>query len=137
MQGPIADAVPSTEEFEMYPAGMTSIASYLAKNHYNVRIVNLAYRMLKDPHFDVEARIQALNSTVFGLDLHWLPHANGALAIAEMTKRLHPEGYILLGGLSSSYYHEELIRYPFVDFIIRGDSTEEPVRQTAAGAAKA
>lgn len=129
MQGPLADAVPSTDEFEMYPIGMTSIASYLGKNHYNVRIVNLAYRMLKDPSFDVRRRLSSLHATVFGIDLHWLPHADGALAIAELTKALHPESSILLGGLSASYYHEELIRYPFVDFVLRGDSTEEPCRQ--------
>lgn len=129
MQGPIADAVPSTDEFEMYPVGLTSIASYLAKNNYNVRIINLAYRMLHDASYDVEARLGKLRSTVFGIDLHWLPHAHGALAIAELTKRLHPSSYVLLGGLSSSYYHEELIRYPYVDFVLRGDSTEEPCRQ--------
>ena len=129
MQGPVADAVPSTEEFEMYPVGLTSIASYLGKNQYNVRIVNLAYRMLRDPEYDVEARLRRMRITVFGIDLHWLPHANGALAIAEIVKRLHPESHVLLGGLSSSYYHEELIRYPFVDFVLRGDSTEEPCRQ--------
>lgn len=129
LQGPIADAVPSTDEFEMYPVGLTSIASYLGKNQYNVRIVNLAYRMLHDPSYDAERRLRGLRSTVFGIDLHWLPHANGALAIAELTKRLHPESYVLMGGLSSSYYHEELVRYPYVDFVLRGDSTEEPCRQ--------
>jgi B12-binding domain/radical SAM domain protein len=129
MQGPIADAVPSTDEFEMYPVGLTSIASYLGINQYNVRIVNLAYRMLHDPSYDVEGRLRKLRSTVFGIDLHWLPHANGALAIAELAKRFHPESYILMGGLSSSYYHEELIKYPYVDFVLRGDSTEEPCRQ--------
>lgn len=129
MQGPLADAVPSTDEFEMYPVGITSIASYLGKNHYNVRIVNLAYRMLRDPSFNVAKRINDLKATVFGVDLHWLPHADGALAVAELTKRLHPESYVLLGGLSSSYYHQELIRLPFVDFVLRGDSTEEPCRQ--------
>ncbi|MGA2199959.1 MAG: TIGR04190 family B12-binding domain/radical SAM domain protein [Nitrososphaerales archaeon] len=129
MQGPVADAIPSTDEFEMYPVGLTSIASYLGKNQYNVRIINLAYRMLRDPSYDVEARLSKIRSTVFGIDLHWLPHANGALAIAELTKRLHPESHILMGGLSSSYYHEELIKYPFVDFVLRGDSTEEPCRQ--------
>jgi hypothetical protein len=36
---------------------------------------------------------------------------------------------VLIGGLSASYYHEELVRLPFVDFVMRGDSTEEPVRQ--------
>ena len=129
MQGPVADAIPSTDEFEMYPVGLTSIASYLGKNRYNVRIINLAYRMLRDPSYDVESRLRGIRSTAFGIDLHWLPHANGALAIAELTKRLHPESYVLMGGLSASYYHEELIRYPFVDFVLRGDSTEEPCRQ--------
>ena len=129
MLGPVADAVPSTDEFEMYPVGLTSIATYLGKNHYNVRIVNLAYRMLRDPSYDVVNRLRKMRSTVFGIDLHWLPHANGALAIGELVKRFHPESFVLYGGLSSSYYHEELARYPFVDFVIRGDSTEEPCRQ--------
>ncbi len=127
--GPIADAVPSTGEFEMYPVGLTSIASFLEKNHYNVQIVNLAHRMMQRSRFDVERYIARQSATVFGIDLHWLPHAQGALAIAEVVKRLHPNSYVLFGGLSASYYHEELIDYPFVDFVIRGDSTEEPVRQ--------
>lgn len=127
--GPIADAVPSTGEFEMYPVGLTSIASFLEKNHYNVQIVNLAHRMMQRSRFNVERYIARQQATVFGIDLHWLPHAQGALAIAEVVKRLHPESRVLFGGLSASYYHDELIEYPFVDFVVRGDSTEEPVRQ--------
>jgi B12-binding domain/radical SAM domain protein len=127
--GPIADAVPSTGEFEMYPVGLTSIASFLEKNHYNVQIVNLAHRMMQRSGFDVERYLARQQATVFGIDLHWLPHAQGALAIAEMVKQLHPQSYVLFGGLSASYYHDELIEYPFVDFVARGDSTEEPVRQ--------
>jgi hypothetical protein len=34
--GPMADAVPSTPMFEMYPVGLTSIADFLERNHYNV-----------------------------------------------------------------------------------------------------
>jgi B12-binding domain/radical SAM domain protein len=132
MHGPIADAVPSTNEFEMYPVGLTSIASYLSANHYNVRIINLAYLMLADPGFDVEAYLARLHPRVFGIDLHWLPHAQGALTIAEMVKRHHPGTPVLFGGLSASYYHEELAAYPFVDFVLRGDSTEEPCRQLLA-----
>jgi hypothetical protein len=60
MHGPIADAVPSTNEFEMYPVGLTSIASYLSANHYNVRMVNLAYLMLTDSGSDVEACLARL-----------------------------------------------------------------------------
>ena len=49
-----------------------------------------------------------------------------------MTKRHHPDTPIIFGGFSATYYHEELIRYPFVDFVIRGDSAEEPLRQLMA-----
>ena len=46
-----------------------------------------------------------------------------------MVKRHHPDTPIIFGGFSSTYFHEELIRYPFVDYVIRGDSAEEPLRQ--------
>jgi B12-binding domain/radical SAM domain protein len=127
--GPVADAVPSTSIFEMYPVGLTSIAEFLERNHYNVEIVNVAYRMLHDRRFDVPAQIGKMASPVFGIDLHWLPHAQGALGVAEVVKRVHPQSLVVMGGLSASYYHEELIRSPFVDFVMRGDSTEEPMRQ--------
>src|SRR5678816_1848288 len=82
--GPLADAVPSTAMFEMYSVGLTSIASFLVRNHYNVEIVNLAYRMLQDPRFDVPAYLGRLSAPVFGIDLHWLPHVQGALSIVEL-----------------------------------------------------
>lgn len=127
--GPFADAVPSTHSFEMYPVGLTSIAAFLEANHYNVQIVNLAYRMARDPEFAVEPYLARLHADVFGIDLHWLPHVQGALAIAEVIKRLHPRSKVLLGGFSASYFHRELLAYPQVDFVLRGDSTEEPARQ--------
>lgn len=127
--GPLADAVPSTAMFEMYPVGLTSIAAFLERNHYNVEIVNLAYRMLQDPGFDPIEHIRRMSSPVFGIDLHWLPHVQGAMRVLEIVKELHPESRTLVGGLSASYYHEELARSPSVDFVLRGDSTEEPARQ--------
>jgi B12-binding domain/radical SAM domain protein len=129
LQGPLADVIPSTDEFEMYPIGLTSIAAYLEANNYNTRLVNLAYRMLRSSDFDVEAAIANLDCPIFGIDLHWLPHANGALGIAELVKKVHPSAKVLLGGLSASYFREELIANPAIDFILRGDSTEEPCRQ--------
>lgn len=127
--GPVADAVPSTPIFEMYPVGLTSIAAFLERNHYNVEIVNLAYRMLRDRAFDARAYLAGIDAPVVGIDLHWLPHTQGALAIAQLTREVHPDTKILVGGLSATYYHEELARYPFIDFVMRGDSTEEPTRQ--------
>jgi B12-binding domain/radical SAM domain protein len=66
---------------------------------------------------------------MFGIDLHWLPHAHGSLEVAALCKKYHPHIPVVFGGYSASYFHEELIRYPQVDYVIRGDSAEEPLRR--------
>jgi len=44
-------------------------------------------------------------------------------------KELHPDVPVIFGGLSSSYFHRELIGYPQVDYVLRGDSTEPPLHE--------
>lgn len=129
MFGPISDVVPSSPTFEMYPVGITSIADTLEQHGFNVQIINLAYQMLRNPRYDVEKVIAGLNPRMFAIDLHWLPHAHGSVEIAKIIKKYHPETPVVFGGLSASYYHEELVGYPWVDFVIRGDSTEEIVKR--------
>ncbi|MBA7597674.1 hypothetical protein ES703_04680 [subsurface metagenome] len=129
LYGPVSDLIPPSPVFEMYPVGFTSIAEYLERAGYQVRIVNLAVRMLNDRKFDAEAVIRRLRSPVFGIDLHWLVHAHGAIEVAKLVKRCHPEAKVILGGFSASYYYQELLQYPEIDYVLRGDSTEEPFRQ--------
>ncbi len=127
--GPISDLVPSTPIFEMYPVGFSSIAEHLERNGIHVRIINLALRMLKKENFDAEKFIAKLHPKAFGIDLHWLPHAQGSLEIAALCKKYHPHTPVVFGGYSATYFHEELIGYPQVDFVVRGDSAEEPLRR--------
>ena len=54
LYGPVSDLIPPSYVFEMYPIGLTSIAEYLERFGYRVRIVNLAVRMLRDRKFDAE-----------------------------------------------------------------------------------
>jgi len=129
MYGPVSDVVPSTQIFEMYPIGFMTILEYLERHGYSVRIINVALRMLRSRRFDVEKLIRSLNTAAFGLDLHWLVHAQGGLELAKIIKKYHPQTPVIFGGLSASYYHEQLILYPQVDYVIRGDSAEEPLRQ--------
>ena len=127
LYGPVSDLVPSTPVFEMYPIGFTTMAEYLERNGLRCRIVNLAVRMLEDVHYDVEKTITKLDSAAFGIDLHWMPHAHGSIEVAKIVKRIHPDRPVIFGGFSSTYYHKELIMYPAVDFVMRGDSTEKPM----------
>jgi len=128
LYGPVSDLVLSTPVFEMYPIGFSSLVDYLGKAGYHVRVINLAVRMLRTPCFDAEAFIAKLEAPVFGIDLHWLVHAHGSLEVAKLVKELHPESRTIFGGFSASYYSEELIAYPEIDYVMRGDSTEEPMR---------
>jgi B12-binding domain/radical SAM domain protein len=127
LYGPVSDLVPSTPVFEMYPIGLTTIAEYLERHGFRVRIINLAVRMLNSDRFDAEKLIRRLKPVAFGIDLHWMPHAHGAIEVARLCKKHHPDIPVMFGGFSSTYYHEELIRRPEVDFVVRGDSTEVPV----------
>ena len=129
LYGPVSDMVPSSTVFEMYPLGFLTIASYLHAQGMSVRIVNLALRMMNDRRFDVPAFIARQRPRAVGIDLHWLPHAHGALEVARIVKELHPDVPVIMGGLSSTYFHRELITYPQVDFVLRGDSTEPPLHQ--------
>jgi B12-binding domain/radical SAM domain protein len=129
LYGPVSDLVPSTPVFEMYPIGLTTIAEYLERHGLRVRIVNLAVRMLNSDRFDPEKLIRDLKPAAFGIDLHWMPHAHGAIEVARLCKRLHPDIPVMMGGFSATYFHEELIRRPEVDLVVRGDSTEVPVLQ--------
>ena len=129
LYGPVSDLIPSSPVFELYPIGFASIAEYLERAGYQVRIINLAVRMLNDRNFDAEALIRRLKAPVFGIDLHWLVHAHGAVEVARLVKKYHPEARLVFGGLSSSYYYRELMEYPEIDYVLRGDSTEEPLRQ--------
>lgn len=137
LYGPVSDLIPSTPVFEMYPIGFTTIASLLAKNGYKVRFLNLAAHMLADEKYDAVRAIGKIDSGIFGLDLHWLPHAHGSLEVARLVKEAHPDSKVVMGGFSATYYHEEILRdHPYVDAVFLGDSTELPMLQYAEAVEK-
>jgi len=127
LHGPISDVVPSGPIFEMYPIGFLSLCGHLEAAGFSTRIINIANKMLNSMEYDPEEEIRRLKPKAFGIDLHWLPHVQGSLAIGEIIKRHHPGVPIIYGGYSATYFHEELIRYPFVDYVVRGDSAEWPL----------
>ena len=127
MYGPISDLIPSSPVFEMYPLGFLTMTNYLEERGLKVRIVNLAIRMINDRRFDVPNFLSKLKPKAVGIDLHWLPHAHGSIEVAKLVKQIHPKVPVIFGGLSATYFHEELIQYPAVDYVLRGDSVEPPL----------
>ncbi len=130
--GPISDVIPSTPVFEMYPIGFISMLNSLIKEGYNARICNVASMMVSSNKFDPVKYLKDVESEIYGIDLHWLPHVNGALKIAKIIKDLHPESKVLLGGFSATYFANDIMKnYEYVDFILSGDLQENNIVKLA------
>ncbi|PMP75239.1 MAG: TIGR04190 family B12-binding domain/radical SAM domain protein [Aciduliprofundum sp.] len=122
---PVSEMVPSTPIFEMFPIGFLSMMSNLCPSGYRVKVENIAAEMLRNNGFNLERRIESLETSVFGIDLHWLPHVHGAISIAKILKKIRPDVQVLMGGISATYYRNEIMeKLPFVDAVMLGDTTE-------------
>ncbi len=122
-----SDSVNITSIYEMYPIGFLTLKSWLQSQGFRVEIVNLASIMLMHPDVSVEKLLGRLEAPVFGLDLHWMAQCHGAIEVAKIIKAIHPDSLVMFGGISATYFAEELIGYQPVDMVVKGYDTLEPV----------
>lgn len=115
--------------FEMPPVGILAIKQHLQRQGFKVDFFNIASKMLSDHDFDVENFFKKVPADYIGIDLHWLAHAHGALELAKLYKKIHPSAKVVMGGISATYYHEELMEFPQVDYVARGYDTLLPIEQ--------
>lgn len=121
--------VPITPLYEYFPVGFKTLQRDLAADGRDVKIVNLASLFVRYRGLSADAVLQALDAPVVGFDLHWMIHVHGTLALCERLKQLRPDIKILLGGISATYYADELVRYPYVDWVMTGYDTHAPMRE--------
>ena len=124
-----SDSVNVTSVYEMYPIGWFSLKQHLADNGLDVKIVNVASLMLMYPDLDVSKLLDRLEAPVFGFDLHWMTQCHGAIELAAELKKAHPDALTIFGGISATYYAQQLITYPSVDVVVQGYDTLEPVTE--------
>ena len=119
--------VPITPLYEYFPVGFKTLQQYLSSRGHAVKLINLSTVLLRYPKLDVDALIDALDVKLLGIDLHWMVHVQGSLAVAERIKQIRPDIPVIFGGISSTYYADQLIRYPYIDMVMRGYDTHEPM----------
>jgi B12-binding domain/radical SAM domain protein len=124
--GPIACTVSHyTPIFIAVPMGMVSMAEYLERSGCRVRILNLAEWMITNKEGDVEDLLRKIEAKVYGVDLHWCVSSQGSIEVARLCKRLHPDATVILGGLTATCFHDEIVReFPFIDALVRGEGEE-------------
>jgi B12-binding domain/radical SAM domain protein len=123
--GPSVEAV----QFSKVPIGMLSVAEYLDRHGYKVILDNIGDRMVTVPGFDVETHLKKYSARIFAIGLHFQQHSQGAIEIARLCKQLHPGTLLIMGGLTATCFHEEIIeKYDFVDGVVRAEA-EKPMLQ--------
>jgi len=121
--------VPITPLYEYFPLGFKTLQRVLSERGHDVKILNLASLLLKYPELNVDALVRSLHPRLFGIDLNWMMHVQGSLAVAGVLKRVHSEIPVIFGGISATYYAQELIQDPRVDMVMRGYDTHVPMLQ--------
>jgi radical SAM superfamily enzyme YgiQ (UPF0313 family) len=113
----------SSSQFILMPMGMISLMNEL--DEYDVISVNIGLEMSLDPQFDLESFLKTIEYDFVGIDLHWHEHAYTALETARICKKVNPNCLVVLGGLTASYFAEELLCiFQHVDVVISGEAEE-------------
>lgn len=116
-------------QFNKVPIGMLSLAEYLDRHGYKVIVDNLGDRMVSSRSFDALQHLTTLRAPIIAIGLHFQQHAPGAMEVARRCKELHPGSLVVMGGLTATRFHDEIIRkYGFVDAVIRAEG-EKPLLQ--------
>jgi radical SAM superfamily enzyme YgiQ (UPF0313 family) len=111
--------------------GLLGLADLLQRNNISAEVVHLGVEFIEDPSFSVLDHIQKKNPRIVAFDLHWHHQSYDILEKARKVKETFPSVYLLLGGFTASFFHEEIMRnFDEVDGVIRGEA-EIPLLELA------
>jgi radical SAM superfamily enzyme YgiQ (UPF0313 family) len=134
---PILDAdVAYTHQFVSIPVGLFSMADNIERSRFSVGILNLGERLLVKKDNEglkdiIKYYLEKYRPRIVGIDLHWWVHSAGAMETARLIKEIEPHIITLLGGITSSYYAEEIIKnFVCIDYILTGECDESIVSFT-------
>ncbi len=115
------------------PMGLASIAAFLEKEGYEVKIIDVAiegYHNLKEhgefvtyglSDEEIKKNIKEFNPDVVGVSCIFSTQYENAKAILKLTKELNKNIITLIGGSHPTYDIENVIQLDYVDYIIMGE----------------
>jgi len=116
-------------KYPIMPMGLFSLASCLDENGFQTRIVNLGLEQCLNPSFNLKGKVKSISADIYAIDLHWSIHSSGAIEVANLCKRYHPDSLVVIGGLTATWFDEEIIRnHPYIDVVVRGEAEETMVQ---------
>ncbi len=113
------------------PMGLLGLADYLQKNGVACRILHQGVEWLNNPSGRLEDSLQSVDPRLIALSMHWHQQAYDVIETCKTIRALRPGAFLVLGGFTASFFHDELVRdYACIDAVLRGDA-EIPLLQLA------
>jgi hypothetical protein len=104
------------------PIGLFGMADLLEKEGFSTKIVNLPLEIYLNKSWRLENFLKSTNARIYAIALHWVLGSYGAIQVARICKKIDPSAKVVFGGFTASYFDLEIMKkFPFVDFVVRGD----------------
>jgi len=107
----------------LMPMGLIAMADYLQQNKINSRIIHNLLEREINPQFNIVEKIKNYNASILCIDLHWHHQITPVLNLIRHIKYNVPKAIIIVGGYTASFFYKEImVRYPQIDYLIKGDA---------------
>jgi len=129
LSGNFSSGTGTSDLFLYAPIGVMALYHRLKSQGFHPGFLNFG-RLLKKTielkkKFDPIQIIENSPAKGFGIDLHWAVHTPGALDLAAAIKRVFPNRFVFLGGLTATYFFQEILKeYPYIDAVVLGEADE-------------
>jgi len=106
----------------LIPMGMFALCDLLCRKGFRSHIIHLGVEWVEDKAFSLLDYLDEVRPSVVAMDLHWHHQSYDVIQTAGHIKKAFPGIFLLLGGITASFYHQEILAsYDAVDAIIRGE----------------
>nr|WP_314464355.1 radical SAM protein [uncultured Clostridium sp.] len=118
-------------QYSIMPVGAIALLNILKDHGFTIKAVNMGIEKSLDRNYEPAEELKQTDYKILFMDLHWYEHSYGVMQLAKLSKQIHQNVPVILGGFTSTIYGREIIRdFSCVDYILKGDS-EEPIKLLA------
>ncbi len=105
----------------LIPMGVLALANLAKRSGYRTQVLHMGVERLRDNNFSINEYLRNCKVKVLGISLFWYHQSYDAIELAREIKKHNPDIFVYMGGLTASYFSEEILReFPFVDAVNKG-----------------
>ncbi|HSB05372.1 MAG TPA: cobalamin-dependent protein [Thermodesulfobacteriota bacterium] len=113
------------------PMGLLALADFLQRHDISTQVLHLGVEWIEGRNFSILDYLRENDPRIVAFDLHWHHQSFDVIEMAKKVKASSPSTFIVLGGYTASFFHEEIMKdFDAVDGIIRGEA-EIPMLELA------